>query len=142
MKLKYTVLLIIDSIVNVILGVLLLLFPVGIIDLLGLPPTSSNFYASILGAVLLGIGIALFLEVVGFARQIRGLGLGGTIVINSIGSFVLLCWLIFGSLVIPLKGQIILWMIGVVVFPYNIHQMSYLITEHIQQRLFPLSPAR
>jgi len=123
MKLKYKVLLIIDSIVNEILGVLLLLFPVGIIDLLGLPPTNTNFYPSILGAVLLGIGIALFLEVVGFSRQIRGLGLGGAIVINIIGSFVLVCWLIFGSLVIPLKGRIILWTIGVVVFLIGIAEL-------------------
>ncbi|MBW2675377.1 MAG: hypothetical protein JRD89_18530, partial [Deltaproteobacteria bacterium] len=59
----------------------------------------------------------------GFARQIRGLGLGGAIVINIIGSFVLICWLIFGSLVIPLKGQIILWTIGVVVFLIGIAEL-------------------
>lgn len=116
MKLKYKVLLTIDGIVNLILGVLLLLFPVGIIDLLGLPPTNTNFYPSILGAVLFGIGVALFLEIAGFAKRIHGLGLGGAIAINIIGSFVLLCWLIFGSLGIPLRGQVILWMTGVLVF--------------------------
>lgn len=120
MKAKHKALLIIDGIVNVILGVLLLLFPVGVIDLLGLPPTSTHFYPSILGAVLFGIGAALFLEAAGFARGIRGLGLGGAIVINIIGSFVLICWLIFGSLAIPLKGQIILWTIGVVVLVIGI----------------------
>jgi len=123
MKLKYTMLLVIDGTVNVMLGVLLLLFPVGIIDLLGLPPTSTNFYPSILGAVLLGIGAALFLEAAGFARGIRGLSLGGAIVINIIGSFVLICWLIFGSLVIPLRGRIILWTIGVVVFVIGIAEV-------------------
>jgi len=123
MKLKYTMLLVIDGTVNVMLGVLLLLFPVGIIDLLGLPPTSTNFYPSILGAVLLGIGAALFLEAAGFARGIRGLSLGGAIVINIIGSFVLICWLIFGSLVIPLRGRIILWTIGVVVFVIGITEV-------------------
>ena len=94
-----------------------------LIDLLGLPPTNTNFYPSILGAVLLGIGAALFLEAAGFAKGIRGLGLGGAIVINIIGSFVLICWLIFGSLVIPLKGQIILWTIGVVVFLIGIAEL-------------------
>ncbi|MDO9515972.1 MAG: hypothetical protein Q7J01_07750 [Syntrophales bacterium] len=123
MKVKYKALLIIDGIVNAVLGVLLLLFPVGIIDLLGLPPTNTNFYPSILGAVLFGIGVALFLEAAGFAKGIRGLGLGGAIVINIIGSFVLICWLIFGSLVIPLKGRIILWTIGVVIFLIGIAEM-------------------
>ena len=123
MKTKYKVLLTIDGIVNVVLGVLLLLFPVGVIDLLGLPPTSTHFYPSILGAVLFGIGAALFLEAAGFARGIRGLGLGGAIVINIIGSFVLICWLIFGSLTIPLKGRIILWTTGVVVFVIGIAEV-------------------
>jgi len=109
--------------VNLILGVLLLLFPVGIIEILGLPPTNTLFYPSILGAVLLGIGIALFLELVGFSRQLRGLGLGGAIVINIIGSFVLICWLIFGSLEIPLKGQFILWIIGLLVFFIGIAEL-------------------
>ncbi len=116
MQLKHTVLLTIDGIVNLILGVLLLLFPVGVIDLLGLPPTDTNFYPSLLGAVLFGIGIALLLEMGGFAKGIRGLGLGGAIIINMVGSLVLLCWLIFGSLAIPLRGQIILWAVGILVF--------------------------
>ena len=123
MKPIHKILLLIDSIVNLILGILLLLFPVGVIEFLGLPQTSTNFYPSILGAVLLGIGIALLLEVVGFEKQIRGLGLGGAIVINIIGSFVLICWLIFGALVIPLKGKIILWVIGAVVFLIGIVEL-------------------
>jgi len=123
LKLKYKILIFIDGLVNLILGVLLLLFPVGIIEILGLPPTNTLFYPSILGAVLLGIGIALFLELVGFSRQLRGLGLGGAIVINIIGSFVLICWLIFGSLEIPLKGQFILWIIGLLVFFIGIAEL-------------------
>lgn len=124
MKRKSKILLTIDGMVDLALGVLLLLFPVGIIDLLGLPPTDTNFYPSILGAVLSGIGIALFLEAAGFAREIRGLGLGGAIVINIIGSLVLLCWLVFGSLVIPLRGRIILWMIGVLVFVIGVAEVA------------------
>lgn len=111
MKLKHKILLLIDCIVNLIIGLLLLLFPVGIIEFLGLPSTNTNFYPSILGAVIFGIGLALFLELVGFTKQVRGLGLGGAIIINIIGSFVLICWLTFGSLDIPLKGRIILWTI-------------------------------
>jgi len=34
------------------------------------------------------------------------------IVINIIGSFVLLCWLIFGNLVMPKKGRVILWIVA------------------------------
>ena len=109
-------LLIIDSAVNLILGVLLMLFPIGIIGFLGLPETSTNFYPGILGAVLFGIGLALLSELVGYSKGFRGLGPGGAILINLAGSIVLICWLLFGSLSIPLKGQIILWAVGIVVF--------------------------
>ena len=104
MKSKHKILIIIDCIVNLLLGVLLLLFPIGIIDLLGLPATNTKFYPSILGAVIFGIGLALLLELAGYEKHVRGLGLGGAIIINIVGSIVLLCWLIFGSLTIPMRG--------------------------------------
>ena len=123
MKLKYKILLLIDCIVNLFLGLLLLLFPIGIIDFLGLPQTNTNFYPSILGAVIFGIGLSLFLELVGHAKYFRGLGLGGAILINFVGSLVLIFWLVFGSLTIPLKGQIILWAIGLIVFSIGIAEL-------------------
>ena len=116
MQSKHKALLLVDGIVNIILGVLLLLFPVGIVDVLGLPVTNTNFYPTILGAVLLGIGIALIVELIGFGKKVRGLSLGGAIVINIIGAFVLILWLLFGSLQIPARGFIILWVIGLLVF--------------------------
>jgi hypothetical protein len=124
MNIKHKTLLVIDGIVNIVLGILLLLFPVGIIDLFGLPKTKTNFYPSILGAILFGIGLALLFERVGHAKRFCGLGLGGAIVINLVGSLVLICWLIFGSLNIPLKGQIVLWVLGVVVFFIGILELA------------------
>ena len=116
MKLKFKILLGIDCLVNLALGILLLLFAIGIIDLLDLPKTDTHFYPSILGAVILGIGWALLLELTGQARHVRGLGLGGAILINLSGSLALILWLAFGELAIPLRGRIILWTVGVIVF--------------------------
>ena len=65
MKCKHKILLPVDSIINVILALLLILFPAEIVEFLGLPFTSTNFYPSILGAVLSGTGVALFLELIG-----------------------------------------------------------------------------
>jgi hypothetical protein len=124
MKRKHKILLLIDSIVNLLLGFILLLFPIGIIDFLGLPQTSTNFYPSILGAVIVGIGLALYIEYAGHEKQIRGLGLGGAIVINMVGSLALIFWLIFGSLTIPLRGQITLWIVGVVVLFIGIAEIA------------------
>ena len=123
MKSKHKILLVIDCIVNTVLGVLLILFPVEIIDLFGLPKTDTIFYPSLLGAILFGIGLALFLELVGFQKNVRGLGLGGAITINIVGSLVLICWLIFGSLDIPIRGQIILWTVGLIVLVIGIVEL-------------------
>ena len=106
-------LLIIDAIVNLALGVLLLLFPAGIVNLLGLPITNTNFYASILGAVLFGIGIALLIERYGEPGNIRGLGLEGAIAINFCGAGVLMLWLLLVPFDIPLRGKLILWSIAI-----------------------------
>ena len=120
MQPKHKTFLLIDGIVNLILGILLLLFPLGIAEILGVPQAASNFYPTILGGVIFGIGIALLLEAYGQLRGIRGLGLGGAIVINICGAGILALWLIFAPLNIPLRGLIILWVAAVVVLGIGI----------------------
>jgi uncharacterized membrane protein HdeD (DUF308 family) len=123
MKAKHKIIIFVDGIINIILGALLLLFPFGVAEVLGLPIASTNFYPSILGAVLIGIGVALFVEIFSFVKRVRGLGLGGAIAINLIGALVLLCWLVFGTLSIPLKGRIILWVVGIVVLVIGLFEL-------------------
>jgi len=115
MKKKHAILLTIDSIVNLALGILLLLFPLGLAEILGVPKSNLNFYPTILGAVIFGIGIALLIERYGYSRNIRGLGLGGAIAINLCGAIALLLWLVSTPLNIPLRGYVLLWSIAVIV---------------------------
>ena len=115
MEQKHRTLLIIDGIINLVLGILLLLVPFGMASFLGVPEPVSFLYPCVLGAVLFGIGIALFLEVRGSSKGIRGLGIGGAIVINFCGAVTLLGWLLMSSPDLPLRGQILLWSIAVVV---------------------------
>ena len=117
---RHKAFLLIDGIVNLVLGILLLLFPLGVAETLGIPQPSSNFYPTILGGVILGIGTALLLEAYGQRHRIRGLGLGGAIVINICGAGILALWLIFEPLNIPLRGLIILWGVAVVVLGIGI----------------------
>jgi hypothetical protein len=105
----------IDGIINLALGILLLLFPLGMAKLLSVPQSTVNFYPTILGAVIFGIGIALLIERYGHTRNIRGLGLGGAIAINLCGAIALLVWLVSTPLNIPLRGYVILWSIAVIV---------------------------
>jgi hypothetical protein len=112
---KSRVLLWVDATVNLILGAALLLSPAGLAGLLGLPPANTYFYASILGAVLFGIGAALVVEVLGARRGNHGLAIPGAIAINLCGGGALAAWLAFGSLPIPLRGHVVLWTVAAVV---------------------------
>jgi hypothetical protein len=124
MRSVHKTLLFIDGLVNMLLGFLLLLFPAGVIRALGLPPTNTSFYPSLLGAVLFGIGLALFLELAGRGLRFRGLGLGGAIVINFLAVAVLFYWLLFGRLAIPAKGRIILWGVTIVVLVIGLVELA------------------
>jgi hypothetical protein len=124
METKYRVLLTIDAFVNLFLGAVLLSFPAGVLGFLGLPPTNTYFYATILGGVIFGIGGALCMELWGATRGVRGLGLGGAIVINICGAGVLLAWLIPGGMDLPLRGQVLLWGVAVVVLGIGIAEIA------------------
>lgn len=116
MKKEDKILLLIDSVVNIAIGIILLCYPLGIGDYLDLPKSDNNFYPVILGAVIFSIGIALFIESKYYERGIRGLGIEGAITINIIASSVLIIFLVAGNLNISKFGLIILWFIGILVF--------------------------
>ena len=109
---KRSGLLLADGAINLILGVLLLLFTGGIVRFLGVPVDSLRFYPNLLGGVLFGIGLALMIEYFRRPAGLVGLGLGGAIVINLCGGVVLAAWLIFGNLEIPAHGRMFLWILA------------------------------
>jgi hypothetical protein len=91
---RHTFLLKIDAAINLILGILLLAFPLELVQALGVP---------------FGIGLALLIECYRQSNGFIGLGLGGAIAINLCGGFVLAIWLLSGRLNLPLRAQIFLW---------------------------------
>ena len=115
MKKNIQLLLIADAIINLLLGILLLLFPAGILKSFRLPDTNTYFYTSILGGVIFGIGLALALEYLQGGKNSRGLGIAGAIMINLCGGGVLLFWLLFGNQGLPQRGTITLWIIVILV---------------------------
>lgn len=117
-------LLLIDAAVNLLIGLVLLLFPAGMGTLLGLPLTSTFFYTTILGAVIFGIGVALVVECWGLDRGIRGLGLQGAITINICGAGALLIWLLLEPRDTPVHGRIVLWAVVGIVFIIAIAEIA------------------
>jgi hypothetical protein len=106
---RHSIVQLVDGVINLMLGVLLLIFPASLVEALGVPQTDATFYPSIFGAVLFGIGIALLIEWRRKPFGVTGLGLGGAIAINLCGGIALAGWLLFGGLDIPLRGRIFLW---------------------------------
>jgi uncharacterized membrane protein HdeD (DUF308 family) len=84
-------------VVNLLLGALLVVFPHGLVELLGIPAAESKFYPSMLGAVLLGVGIALAIERFRRSKQLVGLGLAGAISINLCAGVALILWLLWAA---------------------------------------------
>jgi len=101
-------LLALDAVINLGLGLCLLAAPGTTLAVLGLPPADTLFYVSVLGAVLTGIGIALWIE---RGRPGRGLGLTGAIVINLLGAGTVAVWLVIDPFDLPLRGYVVLWVV-------------------------------
>jgi len=106
-------LILIDSFINLVLGILLIFFPISVARWMGLPFPATRFYVNILGAVFIGISLALVWE---SRRSINtpettGLGVIGAAAINLCGGAMLSVWLISGKLTLTLAGSVLLWLL-------------------------------
>ena len=97
-------LLISDAMIDLLIGLALVIFPVKIIEFFGLPMFENPFYVIMLGSMLVGIAVALLIDC--FTPELQGLGLFGAIIINLCVSIVLLICLATGILNIALKAKI------------------------------------
>lgn len=130
-RVKSSPLLLIDAAINLALGVLLIVFPQWLVIKLGIPQAATGFYPGILGGVLFGIGIALLIQ---FFRSGGGLGLQGAVSINLCGGAVLAGWLILGNLTLPLRGQIFLWVLVVLLVGLSSFEFFFSKTGSRRQR--------
>ena len=114
----------IDSLINLLLGAFLVAFPRDLVSFLGIPQPESGFYPGILGAVLFGIGVALWMEKGTDGAGGGGLGLGGAVVINLCAALMLAAWLLFGGLFLPARGSGLLWGIVAVLIAVSLAEIE------------------
>ena len=81
------------------------------------------FYVTGLGAVLLGIGIALWIERRNQDRW-RGLGLAGAVIINVLGAGTVLVWLLLDPFDIPTRGYVVLWSVTIIVLGTGLLELT------------------
>lgn len=125
------IILLVDFIVNLILGILLLAYSTKLAYFLGVPLVETSFYPNILGGVFIGIALALLIEIIGKPnRNTTGLGLLGAIAINLCGGIVLMIWLLFGQLNLPMHGSIFLWLVVFILVILS----SYELVNHLKTR--------
>ena len=118
----------VDAIINFVLGVLLLIFSPAMASWLGVPLSSTSFYPNILGAIFIGITIALLIDVKGKKDNGNmGLGLLGAISINLCGGTMLALWLILGDLELPVRGFIILWTIVIILIIVSVTELIHIV---------------
>jgi hypothetical protein len=120
--------------VNLALGLALIFFPVGLPTAVGLPIPSTSFYASILGAVLVGIGLALLVQRFWGPSRMAGLGVEGAIAINLCGGGALMGWLVAGDLSIPMRGYLLLWAVAMLVLTIGLTEAVVRTHKHSQTR--------
>ena len=117
--------LLVDAAINLILGILLAIFPTSVVEALGVPATDATFYPSILGAVLIGIGVALVIECVRKPTGPAGLGLYGAVAINLCGAAFLVGWLLIGNLEIPFRGRAFLWGLAILLIVISLVELVF-----------------
>jgi hypothetical protein len=111
--------------VNLALGLLLALFPRGFAKVVGIPIPAIPFYPIILGGVLVGIGVALFLQCFWGRSRVTGIGLEGAIAINLCGAGALVALLVGGNLNLPIRGYVFLWSIAVLVLGIAVIELFF-----------------
>ena len=106
-------LLTLDGVANLLFGLFLLASPRSLFETFGLPWPGRGLYATILGGVLVGIGIALMLESRGRVEGLVGLGLGGAVAINLTAGLAIAAWLLLsGANGVSSGGRVVLWLLA------------------------------
>lgn len=107
-----TKLLTVDGAANLLFEVALLAFPRPVFEAVGLPLAGRGVSPTILGGVLIGIGIALMQESRSKGGNTSGLDLGGAVAINLTAGLAIAGWLLLSETSdLSFLGQILLWVL-------------------------------
>jgi hypothetical protein len=114
----------IETLLKLSAGLALVLVPLSTIKLLGLPPTGSGFWPRLLGALLIGIAGALFLE--GSVPGSRGLGLAGCLIVNFCAVSMMGTLLVLEAGPPSARGRAVMWTIVVLLVWLSVLEIANL----------------
>ena len=113
----------IETVLKLAGGLVLCLAPLVVIKALGLPPAASAFWPRMLGALLIGLSAATFIE--GAWPQVRALGLAGCIVINLAGAAMISVLSTLGGGAATRRGAAVLWALVVVLVVLSLFEIAH-----------------
>jgi len=116
-------LLFVEAVFKAVGGVFLVLVPGLTIGFFGLPRSDGNFWPRMLGALLLGLGLASLLQ--GTLRAQGGLGLTGSIAVNLTVTAVLGSLLILGKTTPTRRGRFTLWCLMIVLTLLSLAELAF-----------------
>lgn len=105
-------------------GVVMLGLPLTAIKVLGLPKTETVFWPRLLGAVLVGLAIATFMDA--SVRLGHGLGLAGSFVINLAAGMVLAAMLFLKQGPQSLRGRAVVWGLTAALIGLALIEIAYI----------------
>jgi hypothetical protein len=99
----------IETLLKLTGGLVLAIAPMSAVKLFGLPQTGTSFWPRLLGAVLIGLAGAMYLE----ARvpSSHGLGLAGCAVVNLTGAAMMAALLVTDTGPPSVRGRGLLWLL-------------------------------
>lgn len=102
-------------------GVALVATPRTLARLFGLPSANQPFWPRLLGALLMGLGVASLLEV----RMQGGLGLAGSIAVNLAGAAMIGALLFLGRAGRTMRGRLLLWLAVAALVILSLVEIAY-----------------
>lgn len=114
----------IETLLKLSAGLILVLAPLSAIRLFGLPPSNTSFWPRLLGALLIGVAGALFLE--GGRPGSHGLGLAGCVVVNLAGAVMMGTLLVMDAGPPSARGRGLVWMVLVILLILSVLEMAVL----------------
>jgi thiol:disulfide interchange protein len=114
----------VETLIKILAGLPLLAAPITTAKLLGLPSPGTALWPRLLGAVLIGLGLAAYIE--GSNSRSNGLGFAGAVVINLIGAATLASLLVAGQAAQTARGRSVLWVATVVLALLSLLQLAHI----------------
>jgi hypothetical protein len=112
----------IETLLKLAGGLTLVLLPLTTARVLGLPVGASGLWPRMLGAVLVGLAGATFVE--GSTSGSRGLGLGGVVIINLACAAVLIALLVLGRAAATGRGRAMLWAVALLLLALSLFEIA------------------